>query len=113
MNLCSDLEGQRIFKLNECFLVANRIREAGRNERQVFGKLECGKPKPNGGGGGASTSPNSSNWVIISAKDRFALTTQGFDPTPNETSFPLPRSSYFGKKSLAVQALTISATPKE
>jgi len=45
----SELEDSQISKLNECFLVADRIRKAGRSSRQGFGKFK-NKPNPNGGG---------------------------------------------------------------
>jgi hypothetical protein len=111
MNPCSDPEEQKILKLNECLLAADRIREAGRSERQGFGKLGCSKQNPNGGG--ASTSPKSSSWDIASAKNLFALLVQGSGSIPTESSSPLPRSSRFGEKSLVDQAPATSATPKE
>jgi len=54
--LCSDPEEQRNLKLNECLLVTDRIREAGRNDHQGSGKFESGKRNLNGNGGDASTS---------------------------------------------------------
>jgi hypothetical protein len=45
----SELEDSQISKLNECFLVVDRIRKAGRSSRQGFGKFKS-KPNPNGGG---------------------------------------------------------------
>jgi hypothetical protein len=45
----SEPEDSQISKLNEFFLVADRIRKAGRNSRQGFGKCKS-KPNPNVGG---------------------------------------------------------------
>jgi hypothetical protein len=44
----SELEDSQISKLNEFFLVANKIRKARRSSRQGFGKFKS-KPNPNGG----------------------------------------------------------------
>jgi hypothetical protein len=43
MNLCSDLGEQSESKMNECRLVADRIREASRCDRQEIDKLENSK----------------------------------------------------------------------
>jgi hypothetical protein len=43
MNLCSDSGEQSESKMNECRLVADRIREAGRCDRPELGKLENSK----------------------------------------------------------------------
>jgi hypothetical protein len=43
MNLCSDSGEQSESKMNECRLIADRIREAGRCDRQELGKLENSK----------------------------------------------------------------------
>ncbi|CAK9879373.1 unnamed protein product [Sphagnum jensenii] len=45
----SELEDSQISKLNECFLVADRIRKVGRSSRQGFNKFKS-KPNPNDGG---------------------------------------------------------------
>jgi hypothetical protein len=45
----SEHEDSQISKLNELFLVVDRIRKAGRSSRQGFGKFKS-KPNPNGGG---------------------------------------------------------------
>jgi hypothetical protein len=44
----SELEDSQISKPNECFLVVDRIRKAGRSSRQGFGKFK-NKLNPNGG----------------------------------------------------------------
>jgi hypothetical protein len=43
MNLCSDSGEQSESKMNECRLVADRMREAGRCDRSELGKLENSK----------------------------------------------------------------------
>jgi len=50
MKIRSEFEDLQISKLNEFFLVANRIRKARRGARQGFKKF---KSKPNLSGGGA------------------------------------------------------------
>jgi hypothetical protein len=49
MKIHSELDDSKISKLNEFFLVADRIRKAGRSSRQGFGKFK-NKLNPNGGG---------------------------------------------------------------
>jgi hypothetical protein len=56
----SELEDSQISKLNEFFLVGDRIRKAGHNARQGFGKLKS-KPNPNGGGARLSVLASSGN----------------------------------------------------
>ncbi len=113
MNSCSDSEEQRLYKLNECFLVVDRIWEARRRELQGVGKLRDSKWNPNGGGSGASTSPKSSSWDIASTKEFLVLPMQGSGALLSKPNFPLPRSSRFEEKSLANQASTSLVTIKE
>ncbi|CAK9190470.1 unnamed protein product [Sphagnum troendelagicum] len=101
MNLCSDLEEQRNFKLNECLLVTDIIREAGCSDRQGSGKLGSDKRNPNGDGGDASTSLMPSSWDTPSARDLFTLPVQGPSSIPSETSAPLPGSTRPPEKSSA------------
>jgi hypothetical protein len=54
----SELEDSQISKLNEFFLVADRIRKARRSARQGFGKFKS-KPNPNSGGARLSVSISS------------------------------------------------------
>ncbi|CAM6013460.1 unnamed protein product [Sphagnum balticum] len=42
----SECEDLQISRLNEFFLVADRIRKAGRDVRQGLGKFKCSKPNP-------------------------------------------------------------------
>jgi hypothetical protein len=49
MNIHLEFEDLQISKLNELFLVAARIKKAGRSARQGFGKFKS-KTNPNGGG---------------------------------------------------------------
>jgi len=73
---CSDSEEQRILKLNECFLVVDRIRKAGRSVQQGFGKHKSNKRNPNSGSSGTPASSKSSNEVTTSANGSIALLVQ-------------------------------------
>ncbi|CAM6008430.1 unnamed protein product [Sphagnum balticum] len=108
MNFCSDSEEQRNLKLNESLLVIDRIREAGRSDRQGSGKLGSGKWNPNGDGGGASPSLMPSNWDTPSATDLFTLSVQGLGSIPSETSSPFPGSACPPEKSSADRSPTPS-----
>jgi hypothetical protein len=57
MNPCSNSKEQRDPKLNEYRQVVNRVREAGRCDRQEIGKLGSGKPTHNDDGNDTFTSP--------------------------------------------------------
>jgi hypothetical protein len=113
MNSCSNLEKQKLYKLNECFLVAVKIRGARRRELQGVGKLRNNKRNPNGGGSGASTSSKSSSWDITSAKEFLVLPVQGSGALLSEPNFPHPRSSRSEEKNSTNQALASLVTPKE
>jgi hypothetical protein len=101
MNSCSNSKEQRLYKLNECFLVADRIREAGRCELQGVGKLRNSKWNPNGGGDITSTSLTSSTWDIASAKKFLALPVQGSGALLLEPNFFHPGNFHSEKKSSA------------
>jgi hypothetical protein len=58
MNNHSDPEDLQISKLNEFFLVTDRIRKVGRSTRQGFSKFKS-KPNPSGGGACLSVSISS------------------------------------------------------
>jgi hypothetical protein len=83
MNLHSEFEDPQIQRLNEFFLVADRIRKAGRNPRQGLGKFK--KPSPNGGG--ARLSAPASNENLLFTKGSFAPPTQGSRKVPSESNF--------------------------
>jgi hypothetical protein len=52
MKINSEFEDLYISRLNEFFLVAERIWKAGRGVQQGFGKFKCNnKPNPSGGDG--------------------------------------------------------------
>jgi hypothetical protein len=112
-NSCSDSEEQRHFKLNECFLVADRIREAGCREQQGISKLSNSKWIPKGAGGDAPSSLKSSNRDNAPAKECPTLSTQGLNELPHATSFPLFGSALFEERSSAKQTSASLATPKE
>ncbi|CAK9865732.1 unnamed protein product [Sphagnum jensenii] len=50
MKINSKSEDLQISKLNEFFLVADKIRKAGCDAQQGFKKFKCNKPNPNSGG---------------------------------------------------------------
>jgi hypothetical protein len=60
MNNHSEHEDSQISKLNEFFIVADRIRKVRHNVRQGFGKLKR-KPNPYGGGARLSVPTSSGN----------------------------------------------------
>jgi hypothetical protein len=66
MKIYSDLEAQQLAKLNEFFLVVDRIREAGCDAKQGFGKLKGNKLNLSSGGG-ARAPPLTSNGISIIA----------------------------------------------
>jgi hypothetical protein len=72
MNNHSESEDLQISKLNEFFLVADRIRKVGRSVRQGFGKF---KNKPNPSGGGACLSIPTSSENAHFSNGSFALVT--------------------------------------
>jgi hypothetical protein len=68
----SELEDSQISKLNECLLVADRIRKAGRSLRQGFSKF---KNKLNPNDGGTRSSVPTSNELSPFANGPFSLAT--------------------------------------
>ncbi|CAM6004011.1 unnamed protein product [Sphagnum balticum] len=112
MNLCSNSEEQRDPKLNEYRQVADKVREAGRCDRQEIGKLGNGKPIHNGDGDDTFTSLILGNSGNSSARGRFARPVQ--DPEVNlpETSASPPGSVHFWDKNSIDQAPALLVTPK-
>ncbi|CAM6066126.1 unnamed protein product [Sphagnum tenellum] len=113
MKTHSELEDSQISKLNECFLVADRIRKAGRDSRQGFGKC---KNKPNPNGGGTRTSVPSSSRISLFANGPLALVTPSAQCSPEASltpSFFLPGSSLGKEERKETRAQKeISAAPK-
>ncbi|CAK9255587.1 unnamed protein product [Sphagnum jensenii] len=112
MNLCSNSEEQSDPKLNEYRQVADRVREAGRCDRQEIGKLGCSKPTLNGDGNDSFTSPIPSNDGTLTARARFARPAQDPDSNAHETSAPRSGSAHLQVKNSSDQAPASSITPK-
>ncbi|CAK9225966.1 unnamed protein product [Sphagnum troendelagicum] len=64
----SESEGLQMSRLNELFLVANRIQKAGCGTRQGLGKFKCNKPNPSSSGGARASSPTSNEILFIANK---------------------------------------------
>jgi hypothetical protein len=54
MKINSEYKDLQISRLNEFFLVVDRIRKAGRGAWQGLGKFKCNKPNPSGDDGGGA-----------------------------------------------------------
>ncbi|CAK9205150.1 unnamed protein product [Sphagnum troendelagicum] len=105
MNLHSESEDPQIQRLNEFFLVADRIRKAGRSARQGLGKFK--KSSPNGGD--ARLSAPTSNENPLFTNGSFAPPTEGSHEAPSAPSFP-PPGNPLGKEGVsATQASETSA----
>ncbi len=89
MNNHSEPEDLQISKLNEFFLVADRIRKAGCSAQQGFGKF---KSTPNLGGGGASLSVPTSSGNTPFANGSLTLVTPSVQSSrespPAQSDFP-------------------------
>jgi hypothetical protein len=100
MNLHSESEDPQIQRLNEFFLVADKIRKVGRSVRQGLGKFK--KSSPNGGG--ARLSALASNENPLFTNGSFVLPKQGSREAPSASSFP-PPGNPLGKEGVsAIQA---------
>jgi hypothetical protein len=112
MNLCSNSEEQRDPKLNEYRQVADKVREAGRYDRQEIGKLGNSKPIHNDDGDDTFTSPIPGSGGNSSARGRFARSVQ--DPKSNfhETNASISGSAHLRDKNLIDQTPAPSVTPK-
>ncbi len=88
MNLCSNSEEQSNPKLNEYRQVVDRVREAGRCDRQEIDKLDWGKPILNGNGNDSFTSLIPSNDGIPTTRARFARPAQDPDSNAHECRNP-------------------------
>jgi len=86
MNLCLDSGEQSESKMNEYRLVADRIREAGRCDRQELGKLENNKWFSNE----TPVHPIASCDDTPSSRNRPALPEQDPDHCSLEESIPPP-----------------------
>jgi hypothetical protein len=107
----SELEDSQISKLNEFFLVADRIWKAGRSTRQGFGKHKS-KPNPNGGGARLSVSTSGGNTSIANGP-LFLV----FPPVQSSQEALLKQSNSLSGKSLGnegkkeIRAPEVPATP--
>ncbi|CAM6031017.1 unnamed protein product [Sphagnum balticum] len=90
MNTYSESEDLQISKLNEFFLVADRIKKVGRSTRQGlgFGKFRS-KMNPNGGGARFPVLPSGENAPLTNGSFiLFSPTLQSFRASPSEPSDP-------------------------
>jgi hypothetical protein len=95
------LEDLQISKLNEFFLVADRIRKTGRGARPSFGKFK----KPNLGCGGARLPAQTRNEDTPLTNGSFALSVQGLREVLEAPSFSIPRSPISNEGKIEIQAL--------
>jgi len=109
MNLRSDPGEQSESKMNECRLVADRTREAGRCVRQELGKLENSKRLSNE----APAHPISSCEGTPSSRNRPALPEQDPDQYALEESIRPPGGARPGEKNSADRTSTPSVAPED
>jgi hypothetical protein len=106
-----ELEDSQISKLNEFFLIADRIRKAGRSSRLGVGKLKS-KLNPNGGGARPSVSTSGGN--TSSANDPLSsasLHVQSSQETPLKSSDFLSRKSLGKEGKKEFRASEVPAAP--
>jgi len=111
MNNHSEPEDFQISKLNEFFLVADKIRKAGCITQQGFSKL---KSKPNPNGGGARLSILTSSGKAPFTNGSFALVTlfvQSSCEAPLALSDFLPRNPFGKEERKEIRALEVPAAP--
>jgi len=103
--------------LNEYQQVADRVRGAGRRDRQEISKCGNGKPILNGHNGDDNedifVSPTPSIGSIPSTKDLLAWPVQDPDLKFHETNASLPGGTHLWDKNLADQVSAHSVTLKE
>ncbi len=109
MNLCSDSREQSDSKMDECRQVADRIREAGRCDRQEIGKL-----------GSSKRISNDAPAYLISrsngtppSRSHAALPEQDPDSVSPEASIPPTGGARSGDKNSADRTPAPSVTPEE
>jgi len=107
-----ELEEQSDPKLNEYRQVADKVREAGRCDRQEIDKLDCSKPTHNDDGNDSFTSPSPSSDETLIARARFARPAQDPNSNAHETSAPRSGSVHLRVKNSSDQAPAPSFTPK-
>jgi len=109
MNLCSDSREQSDSKMDECRQVADRIREAGRCDRQEIDKLGSSKRISND----ALAYPISRSDDTPSSRSRSALPEQDLDSTSLEASIPPSGGARSRDKNLVDRTPAPSVTPEE
>jgi hypothetical protein len=93
MKIHSKFEDLQMSRLNEFFLVANKIRKAGCGAQQGLDKFKCNKPNPSGNGG-ARASTLTSNENLSLADGSFDLSSRGSHEALSVPSFPLLGSPF-------------------
>ncbi|CAK9271392.1 unnamed protein product [Sphagnum jensenii] len=109
MKINSESEDLQISRLNEFFLVADRIRKARRDARQGLGKFKCNKSNPSDGGGTRASSLTS-NEISSIANGSSDPPAQGSCEAPSVPSTFLSGSSLNKGGKNASQALADPAT---
>ncbi|CAK9866781.1 unnamed protein product [Sphagnum jensenii] len=112
MKIHSELEDAQISKLNECFLVADRIQKARRSSRQGFGKC---KSKPNPNGGDVRPSVPSNSGISLFDNDPLSLVippVQSFLKAPLMLSFFLSGTSLGKEEKKGIRASEAPAAPR-
>ncbi|CAM6023817.1 unnamed protein product [Sphagnum balticum] len=107
----SKLGDLQISKLNEFFLVVDKIRKAGCGARQGFGKFKCNKLNPSGGG--STWPPSSLSHEIASANGSLVWFVHGSRKAPFAPNFPSPGRSLSKEGKIASQAPADSITPND
>ncbi len=109
MKINLESEDLQISRLNEFFLMADKIRKAGCGARQGLGKFKCSKANPSSGGGARTFSPTS-NEISSIANGSSDPPAQGSCEAPSvpNTFLPISLLSKGGKNTN--QVLTDLAT---
>jgi hypothetical protein len=94
------LEDHQISKLNEFFLVADKIRKAGRGAWQGLGKFK----KPNPGCGSARFLAQTRNEDTPFTNGSFALSVQGSCEALEVSSSSIPKSPFSNEGKIETQA---------
>jgi len=93
MKINSEFKDLQISKLNEFFLMADRIRKVGCGAHQGLGKFKCSKSNPSGGGSARASSPTS-NEISSITNGSSDSPAQGSCEAPSVPSIFLPGSSF-------------------
>jgi hypothetical protein len=111
MNIHLESEDLQISKLNEIFLVADRIKKAGRSARQGFGKFK-NKTNPNGGGARLSVPSSGENAPFTNESfTSVASIVQSSRTSPSAPSDSPSGNPFSKKKRKTIRAHEVPAVP--